>query len=1228
MSGSETRVTHEKNDAYYAAKQERKAWIIGSQCAIHSKSKHVWFEGEITDAFTDTIGEWLNVRYIVNGIPRNKQIQRFSDNIRPMPQSNANKPEQDADDDDANVEEKHEAVEVGDTEDETEDGTEEETDEESDNCCVVVKIYNGDDATFDTFNGDSTLVDLLGKLGDKKSHSLYDMKNNKIYDLDARIKDFAQFESASNTYVIKARDNDSNVGKEYIDLPESKLNEMDLSLPELEKAGYTMKDMNKLFSDPSDGNTDYDQVECLEPIDKKRLFKGNRRLLYGRIPSSDGFNKAGYRMFNLKSNIDWDDVLFSDLKRDTKIIESRSSMEKAMAESSYLSAEVKVKAWGFAASAGYSQDSQEKSAESSEYYALTARTTITQAQVMVNDYSVEYTPQFMTDLNYLLDNDITYISHWKRFLNKYGYFYVSKAQLGGTLYMSDESDKQQQSKSSSSKSSMRASMEADMFFVTASASAAYESGSSKQNSSSEEKSNKTLCCNGGRPDLCTFNNFSEWEESLNDHKLWDVTNAIGIEPFYNLLNYETRLKLFELMPDLNNVEAQSGPRIATRDIQVSDFYGTKSAVNGFYSGRNVKTQWINRDGRSIRDIKYIDNVIMHGFAFALEPKYEDYKKESDVKNVTEWGYGHVSDYLDINRNIDSSKSIELDKYTKQRDLKVIELKKTEVINKANIWMDPAGKTIIGLQFVTNTNGNKINVIPPGFMALQLICGLYNLDEEKRAAQMTMQTIEDKPLNYNIIVSSDYNKPDQYDMQEHVLLLTYDQLISESANTGVATTAMPNAYVEADLRGIRFVTRVQVKGCGAAMNNGELCTIKNRSVHGCVLQYRNMNYEWETIKEFTQNKMPSDKFTEISLHKEARAIRVWTENGIASCGCLRVFGNHTSIRVESVYDKNKKALQYTPHLIKFEKKSEENEEIEQCECIEADLGCVNYVEYCEVTMNCNAYVLVKRSYDGKWSAPNIYYSYGRVYPGESSQICIDQEIEAIRIISTGKVDKDTIQRMSTETQMKDDDRFADSWSCRSLRIHGKSLTFETSDRYNVASTRMQSTANASFMKSSFFNNSKETRIRMRQYAAHKWYNEKNETKQDENEDSALELDDDMNQSQIAMAQADVNEADNVLFRLVLRLSKHPRFDYDAAIAIADELRGHKNDLRSNREEILKLQYKQFLDSWEKDEKFDAVIGTLCRKYEAIGDKLVDIQVVDDTNAYSMVEGIQFKFVMYN
>eukprot|EP01084_Bolivina_argentea_P304807 526505_1 len=62
----------------------RDGWKTGSHCQIYSNSKKKWFQGEVTQIFTDEEGEWLEVRYRYDNKSTSKQVTRYSSDIRPI----------------------------------------------------------------------------------------------------------------------------------------------------------------------------------------------------------------------------------------------------------------------------------------------------------------------------------------------------------------------------------------------------------------------------------------------------------------------------------------------------------------------------------------------------------------------------------------------------------------------------------------------------------------------------------------------------------------------------------------------------------------------------------------------------------------------------------------------------------------------------------------------------------------------------------------------------------------------------------------------------------------------------------------------------------------------------------------------------------------------------------------------------------------------------------------
>eukprot|EP01084_Bolivina_argentea_P292166 502229_1 len=65
--------------------QLRRNWKVGSLCEVYSDSRKQWFEGQIIDIYSDQEGEWLKINYAKVST---KEVQRFSDSIRPIMLSN------------------------------------------------------------------------------------------------------------------------------------------------------------------------------------------------------------------------------------------------------------------------------------------------------------------------------------------------------------------------------------------------------------------------------------------------------------------------------------------------------------------------------------------------------------------------------------------------------------------------------------------------------------------------------------------------------------------------------------------------------------------------------------------------------------------------------------------------------------------------------------------------------------------------------------------------------------------------------------------------------------------------------------------------------------------------------------------------------------------------------------------------------------------------------------
>eukprot|EP01084_Bolivina_argentea_P154753 269746_1 len=67
----------------------RRLWDKGDVVEVHSNTDHRWNVSEIVDIINDEEGEWLNcVWYRFNGQTMSKEVQRFSTDVRPIPDRN------------------------------------------------------------------------------------------------------------------------------------------------------------------------------------------------------------------------------------------------------------------------------------------------------------------------------------------------------------------------------------------------------------------------------------------------------------------------------------------------------------------------------------------------------------------------------------------------------------------------------------------------------------------------------------------------------------------------------------------------------------------------------------------------------------------------------------------------------------------------------------------------------------------------------------------------------------------------------------------------------------------------------------------------------------------------------------------------------------------------------------------------------------------------------------
>eukprot|EP01083_Nonionella_stella_P020563 57011_1 len=100
----------------------------------------------------------------------------------------------------------------------------------------------------------------------------------------------------------------------------------------------------------------------------------------------------------------------------------------------------------------------------------------------------------------------------------------------------------------------------------------------------------------------------------------------------------------------------------------------------------------------------------------------------------------------------------------------------------------------------------------------------------------------------------------------------------------------NSFIEANLGGVRFVTHIEVKGMSITAWTGGATT----NPYPCLVQYRNTNNQWITLRNFTSTRtsyMPNHIITTISISQHAGAVRILGHGTTyAMVGTLRIYGS--------------------------------------------------------------------------------------------------------------------------------------------------------------------------------------------------------------------------------------------------------------------------------------------------------------------------------------------------
>ncbi|KAK8079685.1 hypothetical protein PG997_007503 [Apiospora hydei] len=250
-----------------------------------------------------------------------------------------------------------------------------------------------------------------------------------------------------------------------------------------------------------------------------------------------------------------------DDRSDVSVFETNNEFQSSMAKSSFSQLDIEAAVSGgafgmeFEASAGYGNSSSGGSSETTMKSSQNLHIQYSFPRVTLNldEYNLEMTPQCIDALANLKDNETL-----TAFLETYGEFFTTRAQLGGRLYSSDEMTKTIQSDTEEAKQSMKAGASASFkaSFTEGSASAKTGSGSADDKTQTANSLARSLCweANGGDSLLC--NNPSAWCPTVASFYNWRTTKQDGVYHMIDMLakfpgnqNLKSRIKDWD--PDKN-----------------------------------------------------------------------------------------------------------------------------------------------------------------------------------------------------------------------------------------------------------------------------------------------------------------------------------------------------------------------------------------------------------------------------------------------------------------------------------------------------------------------------------------------------------------------------------------------------------------------------------------------------------------------------------------------------
>ena len=331
-----------------------------------------------------------------------------------------------------------------------------------------------------------------------------------------------------------------------------------------------------------------DNIDTISGLTREEAanYIHSHQLLYGRYLTKSGkVEVATHRMFKLKPNFNKFDLLFDCVLKSESETVAETQMERELIKSSFVSETVRkfIGISVFGASFGHSESSTTTRSSHSQskddlynLYVISSSDFI-RGKFVLTKKCVDFTDEFIQDKNTLfaktIRNEKEKQKQFDKFNRKYGDFYITQALIGGKLFIENETAMHSKQEYNMSKSTRSESESINIGFdgtmlgtaigtaigayygkpemgealgkeigqsiqLQAGMSSASASGSmfSNYSKSLNKAISRSLQCIGGDPSQATYVNMNQWENSLWNHKRWEVIDVKSVNSWHDWLD--------------------------------------------------------------------------------------------------------------------------------------------------------------------------------------------------------------------------------------------------------------------------------------------------------------------------------------------------------------------------------------------------------------------------------------------------------------------------------------------------------------------------------------------------------------------------------------------------------------------------------------------------------------------------------------------------------------------